>query len=129
MTLQEIWKEIPGYNSQYQISNHGTVYSKHLARCLKPYGNGTKKNYQKVKLTAPDGTKIQRYLHELVMTIFVRPLNTGEETNHVDNNTSNNDLRNLEIVTKKGNAAHKLLNRLFVFETVAPLHEQFFSTI
>jgi hypothetical protein len=129
MTYQsEQWKDIGGF-SNYQVSNTGRVYSKQLMRCLRPYGNGTRKNYQKVKLTSPDGTTHQIYLHKLVAQAFIRTPEPNEEVNHKDNDPYNNDRRNLEVITKKQNAAHKLLNRLFVIETVPPLHEQFFSFV
>lgn len=47
-------------------------------------------------------------VHRLMAHLFLgMPLNSKKQVNHIDKNTMNNRLWNLEILTPKGNARHR----------------------
>ena len=56
-----------------------------------------------------DGTAIYRGLHRIVMEEYLgRPLLQTEHIHHIDGNRSNNDVKNLELITpKKHNNIHQ----------------------
>lgn len=119
--MDEIWKDIRGYEGLYQISNFGKVKSlertityiqtnqhdkigkeahqKLPSRMLTP--RKTKTGYLRVQLMNKD-----YYIHRLVCSNFIRPLQPKEEINHKDGNKQNNRIDNLEIVSRVTNQNH-----------------------
>ena len=114
----EIWKPIKGYEWIYEVSNLGRV--KRLETLVK-----NKNGYRLVKekiLNIPsyiyqtvflsNGKVKQHYVHRLVATAFIEnPLNK-EQVNHKDGNKLNNNVSNLEWVTKAENQIHAIENGL-----------------
>ena len=109
---KEIWKDIKGYEGIYQISNLGNVKSlqridsnNHLVKekILKSSSNGIGKGYLWVKL-GRKGKKEK--IHRLVAKAFIPNPNNKKEVNHIDGNTHNNKVDNLEWVTHKENCLH-----------------------
>jgi len=84
--VKENWKDVPGYEGYYQVSDLGRVRS--LDRCV---GNrtyegknltpvNTSKGYFRIKL----GRKGSSFLiHRLVMLAF-KPINHYKEVNHIN---------------------------------------------
>lgn len=117
--MQEVWKDVKGFEKFYQISNFGNVRSKDRykrnnkgesllkGKILKLHPNS--KGYLRIMLN--DG-QVQKYyfIHRLVALHFVDNLNPEINTvvNHLDNNFLNNKADNLEWTTLKGNAQHAL---------------------
>jgi len=112
----ETWKDIPGYEGRYQVSDEGRVRSidrvvrgvskagreyqrQVLGTVLRP---GSCRGYLIVNLH-PSGTVA---VHLLVARAFVAGFATGLEVNHKDGNKKNNAATNLEWVTHQGNQAH-----------------------
>lgn len=97
----EIWKDVPGYEGHYMVSNMGRVKSlKHnRERILKPQNSGN--GYFKVRLYLKGYTS--PYVHNLVWITFVGPIPKGLEINHHDEKKKNNSLANLELMTPKEN--------------------------
>ena len=102
--MEEVWKDIPGYEGLYQVSNYGNVRSlnynrtgqiKELKQCFK---NGycfiplRRKNY---------------YVHRLVAEAFLENLENKSEVNHIDGDKYNNHVSNLEWCTRSENEKHK----------------------
>ena len=108
----EVWKDIPGYEGKYQISNKGRVKSlprneKFCKRAneviLKSFVCGS--GYQEVILKI-NGHRKPKLIHRMVAEAFV-PNHAGkEEVNHKDGNKFNNDSTNLEWVTPSENIQH-----------------------
>lgn len=104
----EIWKDIPGYNGDYQASNKGRIrnmyfynqwgrYKRKVPRIMKP---NCFSNYLTVVIRGKSKT-----IHRLVATTFL-----GEHkdlvVNHIDGNKRNNEISNLEFCTIKQNSIH-----------------------
>lgn len=116
--MNEIWKDIIGYEGIYQISNTGRVRSlprktryrngrvvQHKGKILVPQKNSA--GYQRVPL-ARNGVHTAVFVHRLVAIHFVENPNPSEFTivNHLDCNPLNNNSENLEWTTMKGNSLH-----------------------
>lgn len=101
----EIWREIKGYNGMYLISNKGRVYSNHRGgKYLKGEVNNT--GYYRVPLTDDNGNKKNVFIHRLVAQTFINNPNNLPYVNHKDFNRKNNNVENLEWVTRKENMEH-----------------------
>lgn len=108
--MQEIWKDIEGYEGKYQISNFGRVKSlvfrnnKYLIyreKILKP--NIGKDGYVRIGLRDKN-KKTKTYLvHRLVAQAFISDYNNSLVVNHKDENKSNNNVLNLEWTTIREN--------------------------
>lgn len=105
----EQWKDIPGYEGYYQVSDMGRVRS--LSRIVDMIHGGKypvrgkilkpilKKDtgYYAVGLLR-DGAR-QVTIHSLVALCFIGPLPDGYHTHHKDDNKKNNRADNLEYLT------------------------------
>jgi hypothetical protein len=122
--MEEIWKDVKGYESLYQVSNFGSVKSLDLIR-VEWYG--TKKFYkgkilkgviQKSGYIAFDlykhGKRKSIRCHVLVAKAFLPNNDNDLVVNHKDGNKQNNKLENLEWITFKENVRHAFKNRLMV---------------
>ena len=114
--MEEIWKDIKGYEGLYQVSNLGNVRSlDHIRKngktdnhkCLTK-GRLLKLAVQKESgylfcvLSKNGNTKGYR-VHRLVAETFIPNPNNYKCVNHKDENKSNNKLENLEWCTHKYN--------------------------
>ena len=110
--MEEIWKDIEGYEGLYQVSNMGRVksvermkwsgkcYYKAPERILKPRKNGG--GYLVVMLSKNGKVKTCR-VHRLVATAFIPNPNNLPQINHIDENKGNNHMENLEWCDSKYN--------------------------
>lgn len=118
----EVWKDIPGYEGFYMISNKGRVKSvEHKVRNPHVLGDGEyrtvperirkpniMKGYHCVALIVNKHTKVYR-IHRLVAEAFIGAQPTPEhQVNHIDGIKANNTVENLEWVTPKENTAHAI---------------------
>lgn len=93
-------KDIKGYESFYQVSKEGIVFSKRFQRPLKPFTN--RKGYVYVDLF--DGqTRVRKGIHQLVAETFLVKPDYECEVDHLDTDKSNNHVDNLEWVTRLEN--------------------------
>ena len=99
--MEEIWKDIKGYEGKYQVSNLGRVKSLNYRRTgkegfIKMYDN--KNGYLYVNLNG----KFCR-VHRLVADTFIENPNKLTDVNHIDENKYNNCVNNLEWMSHKDN--------------------------
>lgn len=108
----ERWRDVPGYEGLYRVSDRGRVRS--LDRTV--WRGSRYKVSLKGKILST-GRRTDKYItinlrgrtttvHQLVMRVFVGPCPNGLEINHKDGKKWNNRLDNLEYVTKSYNGLH-----------------------
>lgn len=121
--MKEEWKDVPGYEGLYQVSDLGRVRS--LDRSVPhpwcPWArpkfikgsiqNLRKGVYQEIGLRK-NGKVVFFLVHRLVLLTFAGPCPEGMETRHYpDNDPYNNRLNNLQWATKKTNASDKIIHK------------------
>lgn len=103
--MEEIWKDIEGYEGLYQVSNLGNVRSlnwRKIGKVKNLYLKKQNRGYLHVELTK-DGVRKAVTVHRLVATAFLpNPLNLPV-INHIDENKENNRVDNLEWCTSNHN--------------------------
>ena len=104
--MKEKWKVIDFANN-YEVSNTGFIRNKTTKYVLK--GRPTPKGYLQVSIKYNELNKfINQYIHRLVALFWLNNIsNDNLEVNHKDGNKANNNVNNLEWVTKKENSLHK----------------------
>lgn len=89
--MEEIWKQIKGYEGLYWISNYGNIKNK--KKLLHPYKH--KDGYLFIDL-CKDGRKKTMSIHRLVALHFIDNPNNYAYVNHKDEQKNNNNQCNLE---------------------------------
>ena len=121
--MMEIWKEVPSFESHYEVSDFGAVRSKTRAV---PYGKNGRATYKgrelkqfisgkylSVKLSH-QGNTVTAYTHHLVLSAFVGPRPFTEkrgEIRHLNGDKTDNRLENLAYGTITENAADRIKHR------------------
>lgn len=114
--MNEIWKDINGYEGYYQVSNLGRIKSldRIITRCdgvkqFKKGGIKTPKNstdgYNLITLSKNGKGKTQG-IHIIVAKHFIPNPNNLPEVNHKDFNRKNNCANNLEWCTHQDNISY-----------------------
>lgn len=93
--MEEVWKDIPGYEGLYQVSTWGNVRTKDDFKLLKLHDL---RGYKSITLSK-DKTQKSFRVHRLVAIAFIPNLNSYPVINHKDENPSNNHVENLEWCT------------------------------
>lgn len=111
--MEEIWKDIPGYEGYYQVSNLGNVKSIGRVvqrsnfplpikeRILKATVN--KKGYLVVNLQRGGNSKVCT-IHRLVAEAFLEKDDTRSFVDHINTDKSDNNASNLRWVTAQENS-------------------------
>ena len=105
--MEEIWKDIVGYEGKYQVSSFGKVRALRYKRgkmkemTLKDNGRG----YQRVHLTNSNGKDRKVFVHRIVAMAFLGNVE-NLEINHIDGDKKNNKVDNLEICNRLENIRH-----------------------
>ncbi len=116
--MQEVWKDVVGYEGYYQVSNLGRVKSlqtkaySHAKKCaipvmrekiLKPFPDTDK--YLMIDLKK-DGNRNCQKVHRLVAKAFITNPDNLPQVNHKDENKQNNCVDNLEWCTNQYNSTY-----------------------
>lgn len=97
----EIWKDVVGYEGEYQVSNVGRVRSIKKGKCLILKQFKTLSGYNKCTFWLY-GKSNNLMVHRLVCSAFIGEPN-GMQVNHIDENKLNNNIKNLEYVSGREN--------------------------
>lgn len=108
--MEEIWKDIKGFEGKYQISNFGNVKSLNYnnskyEKNLTPKINN--KGYAWY-LLCKNGKAYPMLAHRLVAIAFIENPNNLPEVNHKDENPLNCNVENLEWCTRSYNTNYYL---------------------
>lgn len=111
--MEEIWKDIPGYEGEYQVSNAGRVRSLPRLRRQKSKAGNMHDHMCPGKILKPRAKESghlqvqlrsrNRMVHQLVLLAFVGSCPDGMEVCHNDSDPSNNRLSNLRYDTRHSN--------------------------
>ena len=105
----EIWKPVVGFEGRYEVSNLGNIRSlnyhrkKGLTKILSQFPD--KGGYMRVRF-CEHGRMFTAKVHRVVAESFLPNPEGKREVNHIDGNTKNNALSNLEWVTPSENMRH-----------------------
>lgn len=121
VSVNEVWKDIPGYEGFYMVSNVGRVKTLNRQVLNERYGqqilitrpekilslsiSKKQKGYSVVTLHINKKGK-QFFVHRLVAEAFIGPRPEGLFVNHIDGDKLNNTPTNLEYVTVSENLLH-----------------------
>ncbi len=109
--MDEVWKDVAGYEGLYEVSNFGRVRSldrvtkswKFKGKMLVLLNNGN--GYKRVKLSK-DGVNRSFLVHRLVAQAFLEVPEGEYEVNHLDTRKDNNHVDNLEVCDREENLLH-----------------------
>ena len=109
--MQEIWKDVNGYEGSYQVSNLGNVksFKMYEGKLLKPQ---MRSGYYSVRLYFNLEYKNIK-VHQLVGMSFLGYVRNGIHdfvVDHIDNNKLNNRLDNLQVITQRENSSKNRKN-------------------
>ena len=100
--MNEIWKDIVGYEGYYQVSNLGRVKN-NSEKIMK--GHIIHNGYKRCTLWLKKKPK-HFLIHRLVAESFLKKINGYEFVNHIDGNKLNNNLINIEWCNRSMNMIH-----------------------
>lgn len=113
--LDEVWKDIAGFEGFYQCSSYGRIRSvdhpdrRTKARILKQ--GISDKGYSLIGFWMNKKVNTKRVHRVIAMTFIPNPKNF-KEVNHIDGNKLNNSVDNLEWTTRSENVKHAWRNNL-----------------
>ena len=120
--MQEIWKDISGYEGYYQVSSLGDVKSLNVDKYLSRGGYFISKHERLLKQSLSNGYRVVRLslrskcksypTHRLVCAAFHENPEHKRTVNHKDGNKLNNSKNNLEWATDSENIQHAYDTRL-----------------
>jgi hypothetical protein len=104
--MDEVWKDIKGYEGIYKISNYGCVLSFSNGKCKPLKCQPDKRGGYLCVILCKNSKKKLFKIHRLVAEYFCEGYKEGLVVNHIDGNRQNNIYTNLEWCTQKDNIRH-----------------------
>jgi hypothetical protein len=103
---QEIWKDIPDYDGEYQISSLGRVKSLKFGKEIILKQSSDLRGYMLVGLSK-NGKLTSSKIHQLVAVAFLGHKKCGHHivVDHIDNDKKNNLLSNIQLISHRENAS------------------------
>ena len=101
--MEEVWKDVVGYEGLYRVSNYGEIWSCYVNKMLSP--SKTKDGYKICVLRKNKKTK-SMLVHRAVATAFLPNPDNLPIVNHKDENKLNNFVDNLEWCTYSYNSTY-----------------------
>lgn len=128
-----MWVPIHGWENLYELNEYGVVRNIKTKRLI--VGDVNSVGYMRVSLYCKSHTpsKQRLFRHRLVAEHFIDNPLCLPEVNHIDNNKSNNYVKNLEWVTRTKNERHShlygnKLNRSYIVKYNDHTEEAFVSS-
>jgi hypothetical protein len=114
---KEIWKDVPGYEGYYQVSNLGNVKSIRLGSNLSLY---IKRNYLNTSFNV-NGIKKPYPVHQIVAMAFLGHKPCGYEivVDHINNIKTDNRVENLQLISHRNNVSKDRKNKTSEFTGVS----------
>lgn len=100
--MKEIWKEIPGYEGLYEASNLGRIRNR-KGKILKPNSRICCGLERWSAHLCKNGVERSLSWGRCIYSAFNGPIPEGLEVNHIDERPENNNLDNLNLLTRKEN--------------------------
>jgi len=97
-------RPVAGYESMYSVTAGGSVWSHKTSKFL-----GIRQRPDGYCVTdIRDGAQVKKtvYIHHLVADAYLDKTDESLEINHIDGNKANNNIGNLEFVTRSQNIQH-----------------------
>lgn len=119
---QEIWRGVPGFETQFEISDHGRVRSldrvmsngRRIKGRMISTKAGNSRGHRTVRLSTISGQKWFG-VHRLVLMAYVGPCPDGYQGCHNDGNPGNNHVSNLRWDTPANNTADKYIHGTIIY--------------
>lgn len=121
--MEEVWKDVPGFEGYYLVSNLGRINHINKKKGSNKYANplGIVDFESKVKSDKEYYKICRDYVHRIVAKVFIPNPENKREVDHIDGNRHNNAVINLRWSTTKENANYPL-RRKHISESLKGKH-------
>lgn len=110
--MEEVWKDVVGFEDYFQISSLGRVFSKRTCKILKLHKNKSGYLLLSTKIGGRSGKSVCFKVHRLVADAFIENPENKPFVNHKNGVKDFNQVQNLEWCTASENSKHAYENGL-----------------